>query len=270
VNQFVEFAADFGSDGRFDPTLSSIADIRFAQRRCLSADTMRIRDVASTSTNPSTAFLHVMGRPQRSSATRLPAGTLWSASATTIYIGSKDNNEYLFKVVLEQNRDSRVYVAKLEAQGDGHWIKLKGNANDLDVSEQALFDWQEQARQVGATKIDRPHWCATDSERGQVYFLLNKNNSAQSIEEAGGHIIRFAYHLNRHDPAQFSWDVFLFGSKADSSVLGKSVLGEKLFGELWYSQVTPGLLWIAASQDGSSGQPMFSLDAVTSSNLSYQ
>jgi secreted PhoX family phosphatase len=37
---------------------------------------------------------------------------------------------------------------------------------------------------VGATKMDRPEWCATNPANGEIYFTLT-NNSNRRVEPSG-------------------------------------------------------------------------------------
>jgi secreted PhoX family phosphatase len=116
--------------------------------------------------------------------------------------------------------------------------------------------------------MDRPEWAAVNPVNGEVYFTLTNNNSAnrtptttdpanprsyndpdgkRSSGNPNGHIIRF----KESSPSanSFNWDIFLFGAE-QSSVSSVNVSGLSAANDfsspdgLWFSQSTPGLLWI--------------------------
>jgi secreted PhoX family phosphatase len=91
---------------------------------------------------------------------------------------------------------------------------------------------------VGATKMDRPEWCAVNPKNGEVYVTLTNNsdrgkkypvdamNPRQyaddkagkvSIGNNNGHIIRFKEKDSRADATSFTWDIYLFGAQADAA-----------------------------------------------------
>lgn len=136
---------------------------------------------------------------------------------------------------------------------------------------------------AGATKMDRPEWGAINPVNGEVYMTLTNNSNrgktgssgapldpanprfysdtkgaATSRGNVNGHIIR--WRETGGDPAAtaFAWDVYLFGAQAAVDAGGDdtnyqanvnlSGLGaDNDFSSpdgLWFSQKTPGLLWI--------------------------
>ena len=152
-------------------------------------------------------------------------------------------------------------------------------ADQADV----LINVRLAADAVGATKMDRPEWGAINPVNGEVYMTLTNNSNrgltgssgapldpanprfysdtkgaATSRGNVNGHIIRWKE--TGGDPAAgaFSWDVYLFGAQASVDAGGDNTdyqanvnlsgLGaDNDFSSpdgLWFSQKTPGLLWI--------------------------
>ena len=98
---------------------------------------------------------------------------------------------------------------------------------------------------VGATKMDRPEWCAVHPVTGEVYYTLT-NNSNRKVEPASssqmavdaanprsytdaptaaaspgnvnGHIIRMKENAGDSAATAFTWDVYLFGAQADADL----------------------------------------------------
>jgi secreted PhoX family phosphatase len=94
---------------------------------------------------------------------------------------------------------------------------------------------------VGATKMDRPEWCAVHPTTGEIYFTLT-NNSNRSVDPSSSSQLparqRQPARLHRHEghvcPAgqpqrphhahegrhfgsaasAFTWDVYLFGAES--------------------------------------------------------
>lgn len=174
--------------------------------------------------------------------------------------------------------EGALYVAKFNANGTGEWIELNikdsriasYNVDGFSFSSQAdvLVFSRLAADAVGATKMDRPEWAAVNPINGEVYFTLTNNTAANrtpaTIDAANprayndldgkmgsgnpnGHIIRF----KESTPAAsvFSWDIFLFGAQENSktNVNISGLVSTNDFSSpdgLWFSQATPGLLWI--------------------------
>jgi secreted PhoX family phosphatase len=183
-----------------------------------------------------------------------------------VYMGDDSRGEYIYKFVSTArwsaadanpaNRittgdkyldDGRLYVAKFDADGSGRWIELHianpaiagyatyGFADQADV----LVNARLAADAVGATKMDRPEWCAVHPVTGEVYYTLT-NNSNRKVEPAGasqmavdaanprayadapstslgnvnGHIVRLKETDGDSAATSFSWDIYLFGSEA--------------------------------------------------------
>jgi len=221
------------------------------------------------------------------------------------YMGDDSRGEYIYKFVSsatwvaadataadriaigDKYLDSgKLYVAKFNADGTGNWIEL--TIADPVISGYATYTFSDQADvcvnsrlaadAVGATKMDRPEWCAVHPKNGEVYFTLT-NNSNRKVEPSGssqvvvdaanpraysdsfaggpagspgnvnGHIIRMAEAGAESAATSFNWDVYLFGAQADASptmVNLSSLTDDQDFSSpdgLWFSQAT-GLCWI--------------------------
>ncbi len=219
-----------------------------------------------------------------------------------IYQGDDARNEYIYKFVStapwsaadaepanrlaagDKYLDSgKLYVAKFNADGTGQWIELSithpaiagyagyAFANQADVCVNSRL----AADAVGATKMDRPEWCAVHPGTGEVYFTLT-NNSNRRAEPSGssqlapdsanpraytdikgtatsqqgnphGHILRLR-DTNGAASLVFTWDVYLFGAEAGAAptINLSSLTGDQDFSSpdgLAFSAAT-GLCWI--------------------------
>ena len=226
-----------------------------------------------------------------------------------VYMGDDSRGEYIYKFVSAANWSSadanpadriatgdkyldagKLYVAKFNADGSGEWIELSinntaiKNASNYSFADQAdvVVNARLAADAVGATKMDRPEWCASHPVTGEVYFTLT-NNSNRKVEPASGqfgvdaanprsysdsykggaagspgnvngHIIRLAEGAEAAGTA-FKWDVYLFGAEAaaDKDKINLSSLTDDQDMSspdgLWFSRAT-GLCWIQ-TDDGS-------------------
>jgi secreted PhoX family phosphatase len=227
-----------------------------------------------------------------------------------VYQGDDSRGEYIYKFVSTANWSAadanpsnriatgdkyldsgKLYVAKYNADGTGNWIELSittpaiaaytayAFADQADV----LVNARLAADAVGATKMDRPEWCAVHPETGEVYYTLTNNSnrkvepssSQQGLDAANprsysdsfaggaagspgnvnGHIIRMAEVGGESAALSFTWDVYLFGSQADADATRinlSSLTAEQDFSSpdgLWFSPTTK-LAWIQ-TDDGS-------------------
>jgi hypothetical protein len=179
--------------------------------------------------------------------------------------------------------DGKLYVAQFAADGTGRWLELSlanaavaGNAtyafaDEADVCVNARL----AADAAGATRMDRPEWCATHPGTGEVYFTLT-NNSNRRLAPTGsqvppdaanpraysdvkgasttqqgnvnGHIVRIKEDAGSASTT-FTWDVYLFGAEAGASpalVNLSALTGAQDFSSpdgLWFSPAT-GVCWI--------------------------
>jgi len=226
-----------------------------------------------------------------------------------VYMGDDSRGEYIYKwvseatwVAADANPADRIatgdkyldkgklYVAKFNADGAGQWIELSIDNPTIKAATNYAFADQADvvvnarlaADAVGATKMDRPEWCATHPTTGEVYFTLT-NNSNRKVEPASGdfavdsanprsytdkragveskpgningHILRLAETGGESAAVGFKWDVYLFAAESDadaSSVNLSALTADQDMSSpdgLWFSKST-GLCWIQ-TDDGS-------------------
>ena len=221
-----------------------------------------------------------------------------------VYMGDDSRGEYIYKWVSEAVWSAadanpadriatgdkyldkgRLYVAKFNADGTGEWIELSisnpliKNASNYAFADQGdvAVNARLAADAVGATKMDRPEWCATHPTSGEIYFTLT-NNSNRKVEPTGsqmavdaanprsyadsyagaaagspgnvnGHILRVAEAGGDAAATSFKWDVYLFAAEAEADA-GKinlsSLTAEQDMSSpdgLWFSKST-GVCWI--------------------------
>jgi hypothetical protein len=196
-----------------------------------------------------------------------------------VYMGDDSRNEYIFKYVSNavwaaadatpSDRiatgdkyldNGKLYVAKFLADGSGQWIELS-IANPL-IANYAAYKFADQADvlvnarlagdALGATKMDRPEWCAVNPVNGEIYFTLT-NNSNRRVEPSGssqtapdaanprvytdmkgtaaqvgnpnGHIIRVREGAAGSAAITFIWDVYLFGAEAAAAAATVNLSG---------------------------------------------
>ncbi|MBX3622341.1 MAG: PhoX family phosphatase [Rhizobacter sp.] len=226
-----------------------------------------------------------------------------AGQALAVYMGDDSRGEYIYKFVSAANWDAadanpanriatgdkyldsgKLYVAKFNADGGGQWIEL--NIANAAIAGYAAYAFADQADvlvnarlaadAVGATKMDRPEWCAVHPTTGEIYYTLT-NNSNRRVEptsgsqfavdpanpraytdtkgastqsgNVNGHIIRMAETGGSSAATTFTWDVYLFGSEsgADTAKINLSALtADQDFSSpdgLWFSENT-GLCWI--------------------------
>ena len=227
-----------------------------------------------------------------------------------VYMGDDSRGEYIYKFVSAANWDAadanpanrittgdkyldngKLYVAKFSADGSGQWIELAitntviaayatyAFANNADVAVNSRL----AADAVGATRMDRPEWCAVSPTSGEIYYTLT-NNSNRKVEPSSsqfaldaanprsysdsfaggapgapgnvnGHILRMREAGDLASATAFTWDVYLFGAQADADVAKvnlSALTADQDFSSpdgLWFSPKT-GLCFIQ-TDDGS-------------------
>jgi uncharacterized protein len=232
-------------------------------------------------------------------------GRLVAGKPLAVYMGDDSRGEYIYKYVSTANWDAadanaanriatgdkyldagKLCVAKFNADGTGQWIELViTNATIAGYATYAFADQADvlvnarlAADAVGATKMDRPEWCAVHPTTGEIYYTLT-NNSNRKVEPSGssqqaldaanprsyadsfggaaagspgninGHIIRIAEIGGENAATTFTWDVYLFGAQSDADLAKvnlSSLTADQDFSSpdgLWFSKAT-GLCWI--------------------------
>lgn len=198
-------------------------------------------------------------------------GKLTPGKPLAVYLGDDSQGEYIYKFVsttawsaadaTPANRittgdkyldSGKLYVAKFNADGSGLWIELSmANPTIAGASNYAFADNGDVAMNsrlaadaVGATKMDRPEWCAVNPVNGEIYYTLT-NNSNRKLEptpaqfgldaanprsytdaptatattaarNVNGHIMRMKEAGSESTATSFTWDVYLFGAQADA------------------------------------------------------
>ncbi|MES2889597.1 MAG: PhoX family phosphatase [Pseudomonadota bacterium] len=221
-----------------------------------------------------------------------------------VYMGDDSRGEYIYKFVsaapwsaADANPADRVatgdkyldagtlFVAVYNADGTGTWVALT-LSNPL-IQNYAGYAFADEgdvvinarlaADAVGATKMDRPEWCAVHPLTGEIYYTLTNNSNRklepvtgqQGLDPANpraysdvfgnaaptapgnlnGHIIRMKETGGRGAATSFTWDVYLFGAQADANPALVNLSGltaDQDFSSpdgLWFSAST-GLCWI--------------------------
>ncbi|MBQ0936605.1 PhoX family protein [Ideonella paludis] len=188
-----------------------------------------------------------------------------------VYMGDDARNEYIYKFVSDnawsaadanpvdriatgaKYLDSgKLFVAKFNSDGSGQWIELNLAAIPSSYTAYTFADEADirincrlAADAVGATKMDRPEWCATHPTSGEIYFTLTNNSNRRVAPTAGsttqlapdsanpraysdvkgtstqqgnvnGHILRVKEGSGGGAAVAFTWDVYLFGAQSDA------------------------------------------------------
>jgi len=220
-----------------------------------------------------------------------------------VYMGDDSRNEYIYKFVSSANWDAadadplsrmaagdkyldsgKLYVAKFNSDGTGQWVELSMSnttvtgyakyafADNADVAVNARL----AADAVGATKMDRPEWCAVNPANGEIYYTLTNNSnrkvdatsSSHSVVDSAnpryysdtkgattntgnvnGHILRMKEGSSGSAAITFTWDVYVFGAQSDadaSKINLSSLTADQDFSSpdgLVFSPAT-GVMWI--------------------------
>lgn len=238
-------------------------------------------------------------------------GKLTAGKKVAVYLGDDSRGEYFYKFVSNANWDAAdaqsanrlaigdkyldagtLYVAKFAANGTGTWAPLTfgtvpnrpAQGSDVEYVFESQADILVNTRlagdAVGATRMDRPEWTATNPATGEIYLTLTNNNAATrpitgtdaanprhyndptgpsntaQFGNPNGHILRLRE--TGDDPAAltFAWDIYLFGadsadSNSDVNISGLTAANDFSSPDgLWFSRPTNAgglvkpLLWI--------------------------
>jgi len=199
-------------------------------------------------------------------------GKVTAGKPLAVYMGDDSRGEYIYKFVSAASWDAtdaspanrittgdkyldsgKLYVAKFNADGTGQWVEL--NMANAAIAAYATYKFADNADvavnarlaadAVGATRMDRPEWCAVHPTTGEIYYTLT-NNSNRKVEPTGssqqlvdaanprsytdaptaaaapgninGHILRLKETGGENAATGFTWDVYLFGAQADASL----------------------------------------------------
>ena len=237
-------------------------------------------------------------------------GRVTAGKPLAVYQGDDSRGEYIYKYVSNalweaadaspSNRiatgdkyldNGKLFVAKFNNDGTGTWIEL--SITNPTIAAYPAYAFADQgdvsinsrlaADAVGATRMDRPEWCAVHPTTGEIYYALTNNSNRKVVAAAGqqsvdaanpraytdtfaggapsapgninGHIIRMKETGGEGAALTFTWDVYLFGAQSDASAALVNLSGltaEQDFSSpdgLWFSQNTK-LLYIQ-TDDGS-------------------
>lgn len=157
-----------------------------------------------------------------------------------IYTGDDENGDYFYKFVSAEPwrsvqkdwfhtktrrsplDEGVLYVAKFDANGTGRWLPLVHGEGALTVAngwaDQAdvLIRTRQAADAVGATKMDRPEWCAVHPHTQNVYLTLTNGSGWEAPSSPNprapnpyGHILQISHDGGDHTATTLRWSVYL-------------------------------------------------------------
>lgn len=159
------------------------------------------------------------------------------------YSGDDAKGEYVYKFVPAGRFDAAnpkasrdlldegtLYVARFDADGNGHWLALVHGENGLTEENgfasqaEVLVNARAAADRAGATPMDRPEWAAVHPTSREVYVTLTNNDgrgSKQPVDKANprpnnlhGQILRIAEQGADPTATAFTWELFLLAGEA--------------------------------------------------------
>ena len=206
-------------------------------------------------------------------------GKVTEGKPLAVYMGDDSRGEYIYKFVSASNWSGadaspanrittgdkyldmgKLYVAKFNADGTGAWIELSlANATVANATNYKFADNGDVAMNsrlaadaVGATRMDRPEWCAVNPITGEIYYTLT-NNSNRKVSPTGsqqaldavnprsyldadtpastspgninGHIVRMREANDDGAATSFTWDIYLFGAQANANAATVNLSG---------------------------------------------
>ena len=206
-------------------------------------------------------------------------GKVVEGKPLAVYMGDDSRGEYIYKFVSATNwstadaspanrittgdkylDNGKLYVAKYNADGTGTWIEL--SLSNATVAAATNYKFAENgdvamnsrlaADAVGATRMDRPEWCAVDPTSGEIYYTLTNNanrkvsptGSQQAVDAVNprsyldadtassvspgninGHILRMREANSDGTATSFTWDIYLFGAQANADLAKVNLSG---------------------------------------------
>ena len=192
-----------------------------------------------------------------------------SNGIAVVYSGDDENGDYFYKFVSSGPwRSLRaagrspldegvLYVARFAADGTGQWLPLVFGQGPLTTAN----GWRDQADvlirtrmaadALGATRLDRPEWCAVHPFTQNVYLTLTNGSGWGSpggpnprAPNSYGHILEVSPDQGDHTSTRMTWNVFLLaGDPAfDASV---RLTARNIFGSPDGIWIDPdGRMWI--------------------------
>jgi len=218
-----------------------------------------------------------------------------------VYLGDDARGEYFYKFVTSANWDAAdaqsanrlaigdkylnsgtLYVAKFAADGTGQWVPLvfgqvpnrAATASDAEYVFENQIDILMHTRlagdAVGATKMDRPEWTATNNVTGEIFLTLTNNNATvrpingtdaanprhyndpkgatAQFGNPNGHILRMREGSDDPAATTFTWDIYLFGADSiDADPANVNLSGLTANNDF----SSPDGLWFARPQNAS-------------------
>jgi secreted PhoX family phosphatase len=149
-----------------------------------------------------------------------------------IYTGDDEDKDYFYKFVSarpwrrmrSQGRspldEGTLHVAQFDDDGGGRWLPLVFGEGPLTPAngwvDQAdvLLRTRQAADAVGATKLDRPEWCAVHPHTQDVYLTLTNGSAGPNgpnprNPDPYGHILKLRNPGRDHTSTRFRWDVWV-------------------------------------------------------------
>ncbi|MDO4998613.1 MAG: PhoX family phosphatase, partial [Neisseria sp.] len=177
--------------------------------------------------------------------------TITPSKRLAVYMGDDQRFEYIYKFVSSkpyregmQHREynmrlleeGTLYVARFDSDGTGVWLPLVHGQNGLTAANgfsdqgEVLIKTRMAADLLGATKMDRPEWIASDPFRaGSLYCTLTNNNQRGADGKPApdtanprannrfGHIIHWQEQNGDGTQTQFTWDILVLAGNPASN-----------------------------------------------------
>ena len=206
--------------------------------------------------------------------------TLAADRRVVVYMGDDERFEYIYKFVSREPYradtsdpgrlldDGTLFVARFDADGQGHWLPLRPGArhehgsldaaNGFATAGDIAIRCRQAADIAGATPMDRPEWIAVHPKTGEVYVTLTNNSQRGNRDQPGpdaanprpqnvfGHIVRWREAHGDAAAETFAWDIFaLAGDSQHPDASRRGNINGDAYGSpdgLWFDP--SGKLWI--------------------------